>query len=118
MPLGQHEIAGMAGAIYVLQPVLHVDVVLPRELRSGMGGMHSDAAAASHTQQLPVWSSERVCGPGYIITILGNFQHVCSLPAVRAWLLHHPIPAIQSLGREAVAVVPTGDTCIQLHIDH
>ncbi len=89
---------------------------LPRELRSGVTGVHvgtvdpvpvPGAATGQHTGADCMWQSNRVVGPGYVVTILGNFKHVGSLPAARAWLLHNPVPTIQSLGREAVAVVPT-----------
>jgi hypothetical protein len=78
MSVGPDEVASLAGAVYVLQPVLHVDAVLPRELRSGMGRMHSTAVNRAHPadtaeQQHPGWGSGRVCGPGYVITILSSF---------------------------------------------
>jgi hypothetical protein len=109
--------AALVGTVYVMQPVIHVDAVLPWELRSGVTGVHAGTvdpvtvprgATGRHSGTDHMWQSNRVVGPGYVVTILGNFKHVGSLPAARAWLLHNPVPKIQSLGREAVAVVPTG----------
>jgi hypothetical protein len=74
----------------------------------------AQSRAAGRAAQYRMWQSNRVVGPGYVVTILGNFKHVGSLPAARAWLLHNPVPMIQSLGREAVAVVPTGLVLVEL----
>ena len=112
VPVEPAVMAALVATVYVMQPVIHVDDVLPRELRSGVTGVHvgtvdpvpvPGAATGRHTGVDACGSPiVRVVGPGYVVTILGNFKHVGSLPAARAWLLHNPVPMIQSLGREAV----------------
>ena len=106
MPVGHAEMTSLAGGVYVLQPVMHVDAVLPRELRSGLRGLRTAALVETcsvHEAAVrrPEWHSARVCGRGYVVTILGNFKHVGSLPAARPWLLHHPVPVVQCVGMRA-----------------
>ena len=109
-PVSEHMGPALAGTVYVLRSVPHVGAVLPADLRS-----HRAPHVPSDT---PQWVSVRACGPGYVVTILGNFVHITSLPAGRDWLLHNPVPTVQCLSREALAVIPVVPACLQLHIHH
>jgi hypothetical protein len=64
VPVEPAVMAALVGTVYVMQPVIHVDAVLPRELRSGVTGVHvgtvdpvpvPGAATGRHTGADRMW---------------------------------------------------------------
>ena len=123
----QHQ--PLTGTVYVQRQVADIDLILPPALQLPPRNTPGATGSATSTQVRPQNGSVRKkgqpkrscvqCSPAnteYILTLLGNFQHVQSKIAAQAWMLSSAIRTLQSLATEATGLYIVNDNCIQVKL--